>query len=155
MKNKICFSSSTDLFKAKGKRIGHSNWYKIDQTLINEFAKATGDNQWIHVDKKKAAALSPYKNTIAHGYLTLSLLPKFANEIWECSNLSLILNYGSENIRFITPVVCNDDVRAVIYFEDIYDYKKGILLKSKVDIEIKNKPKIAMSAITLSLLYFN
>ena len=71
------------------------------------------------------------------------------------NNLSLILNYGSENIRFITPVVCNDDVRAVIYFEDIYDYKKGILLKSKVDIEIKNKPKIAMSAITLSLLYFN
>ena len=138
-----------------GKNIGKSEWKIINQKNINDFAKATEDFQWIHVDVDKTKKKSPYKNTIAHGYLSLSLIPKFVEEIWECKNLKLILNYGSEKIRFITPVICNSFIRANIFIMDAKDYKEGILVKSKVDIEIKNNHKLALSAEILSLLFPN
>ncbi len=136
-----------------GTHLGFSDWVFIDQDKINKFAQATEDFQWIHTDRNKAKINSPFKKTIAHGYLTLSLLPKFFYEVWECQDLSLILNYGSEKIRFISPVICDSHVRGSISLLDAYDYKNGVMLKSKVDIEIKNNNKLAMSAQTLSLLY--
>ena len=96
---------------------------------------------------------SPFKKTIAHGYYTLSLLPKFFNEVWECKNIGLVLNYGSDKVRFISPVLCDTQIRANISLLDAYDYKSGTMLKSKVDIEIKNSDRLAMSAETLSLLF--
>ena len=136
-----------------GSKLGKSSWITVDQNKINEFAKATDDYQWIHTDEEKAKSQSPFKKTVAHGYYTLSLLPKFFYEVWECKNVGLVLNYGSEKIRFISPVLCNSKIRADILLLDAYDYKNGVMLKSKVDIEIKDSEKLAMSAETLSLLY--
>ena len=151
---KLEISSPKDFKKYLGKKIGYSKWVKVTQERIDAFAAATDDYQWIHTDTIKAKK-SDLKTTIAHGYYTLSLLPKFVEEIWFCNNLKLILNYGSEKIRFISPVKCNDQIRGVITIFDAKDYKGGILLTSKVEVEIKNSNKLAMSAETLSLLYPN
>lgn len=136
-----------------GEFLGYSNWILVTQKRINDFANATGDFQWIHVNKKKAATKSPFKNTIAHGYYSLSLIPKFVYEVWECKGLKFVLNYGTDKIRFISPVICNNKIRAAISVLDAKDYKGGILLTSKINIEIKDSEKIALSAQTLSLLF--
>ena len=136
-----------------GKELGKSSWKLIDQLTIDQFAKSTGDYQWIHIDLKKAEKESPYKNTIAHGYLSLSLIPQFVYEIWECKKIKLILNYGSEKIRFISPVITGNYIRANISVLDAKDYKGGILLTSKINIEIKDHNKIALATETLSMLY--
>ena len=137
-----------------GSSLGTSQWKKVTQSEINNFASATEDFQWIHVKENKAKKESPFKKTIAHGYYSLSLIPKFVDEIWECKNLKLILNYGAEKIRFISPVICSSYIRANIFVKDAKDYKDGILLTSKVTIEIKNNDKPALIAETLSLLYY-
>ena len=107
----------------------------------------------MQVDTAKSIKVSPYKSTIAHGYYSLSLIPKFVYEVWECKELKLILNYGTEKIRFISPVICNSYIRAAISVINAKDYKGGILLTSKINVEIKNKEKLALSAETLSLLF--
>ena len=137
-----------------GEFLGYSEWKKVTQKEIDNFANATEDYQWIHLDKKRAKKESPYRETIAHGYYSLSLLPKFIYEVWECSKIKLILNYGTEKVRFISPVVCNNYIRAAIFVIDAKDYKNGLLLKCKVNIEIKDNPKLALFAETLSLLYY-
>ena len=136
-----------------GEFLGSTDWKLITQKEIDSFAEATEDYQWIHVNKEKVITDSPFKKTIAHGYYSLSLIPKLSNEVWECKNLKLILNYGTEKIRFISPVICNSFIRASIMVLDAKDYKGGILLTSKVTIEIKNNEKPALIAETLSLLY--
>ena len=136
-----------------GQSLGNSEWKLVTQEQIDAFASATEDYQWIHIDKKKAKKESPFKKTVAHGYYSLSLIPKFVSEIWKCKNLKLILNYGTEKIRFISPVMCNDYIRANIVVLDAKDYKNGVLLTSKVTIEIKNTKKPALISETLSLLY--
>ena len=136
-----------------GEFLGYSNWKLVTQKDINNFATATEDFQWIHVNEKKASTESPFKTTIAHGYYSLSLIPKFVDEVWECKSLKLVLNYGTDKIRFISPVICNNQIRAAISVLDAKDYKGGILLTSKINIEIKNSEKPALSAQTLSLLF--
>ena len=136
-----------------GKNLGESSWKLVTQKDIKRFASATDDFQWIHVNESKAKNESPFKATIAHGYYSLSLIPKFVDEIWECKNLRLILNYGAEKIRFISPVICNSKIRAKILVKDAKDYKGGILLRSEVEIEIMELEKPALFAETLSLLY--
>ena len=133
--------------------LGYSSWKLVTQKEIDNFASATEDFQWIHVDKNRVKQDSPFKSTIAHGYYSLSLIPKFISEIWECKNIKLILNYGAEKIRFISPVKCNSKIRASIVVQDAQDYKGGILLKSKIEIEIKDSNKPALIAETLSLLF--
>ncbi len=150
--NKLKINYPKDFEKYLGKRIGYSNWVKVTQDKIDAFASATEDFQWIHINTIKAKK-SELKSTIAHGYYTLSLLPKFMDEIWYCKNLKLILNYGTEKIRFISPVKCNSEIRGSITIVSTKDYKGGILLTSKVDVEIKNSSKLAMSAQTLSLIF--
>ena len=139
--------------KLIGKKLGESSWKLVTQKDIKRFASATDDFQWIHVNESKAKNESPFKATIAHGYYSLSLIPKFVDEIWECKNLRLILNYGAEKIRFISPVICNSKIRAKIFVKDAKDYKGGILLRSEVEIEIMKLEKPALFAETLSLLY--
>ena len=152
MSRKI-INSPTDFKNIIGEFLGSTDWKLITQKEINSFAEATEDYQWIHVNKDKVITDSPFKKTIAHGYYSLSLIPKLSSEIWECKNLKLILNYGTEKIRFISPVICNSFIRASIMVLDAKDYKGGILLTSKVTIEIKNNEKPALIAETLSLLY--
>ena len=150
--SKLEINSPKEFEKYLGKKIGYSKWISVTQHKIDAFAAATEDFQWIHVDTVKAKN-SNLKSTIAHGFYTLSLLPKFMDDVWSCKNVNLILNYGTEKIRFISPVKCNSLIRGSITIVSIKDYKGGTLLTCKVDVEIKNSSKLAMSAQTLSLIF--
>ena len=97
----------------EGRQLGISDWLTIDQERINAFADATLDHQWIHVDADRAKVESPYKSTIAHGYLTLSLLPYLWQQIVEVNNLKMMVNYGMDKMRFGQPVLTGSRIRLV------------------------------------------
>jgi acyl dehydratase len=105
------FESLSELAGAVGEELGTSDWVTIDQARIDQFAEATGDHQWIHTDPEKAAA-GPFGTTIAHGYLTLSLLPMLTWQIYEVRGLAGALNYGLDKVRFPSPVPVGSRVRA-------------------------------------------
>ena len=108
---KLIIQSVDDFIKLSGERLGESNWIMIDQNMINQFADVTHDHQWIHVDSERAKEDSPYKSTIAHGYLTLSLLPCLLDEIIEVKNLKQYVNYGIEKMVYKSAVPVNSNLR--------------------------------------------
>ena len=108
---KLIVKSYDEFASYLGKELGKSEWLVIDQERINLFADATIDHQWIHVDTERAAKESPYKTTIAHGYLTLSLLPHLWEEVIEAQNIKLLVNYGMDKMRFGLPVKSGSRVR--------------------------------------------
>ncbi len=108
---KLFFQSPSDLLPFVGKELGISEWTTITQELIQQFADATGDHQWIHLDAERCALESPFGRTIAHGMLTLSLLPQFINAIYSIENIKLVVNYGFNRVRFIQPVLSNSKLR--------------------------------------------
>jgi acyl dehydratase len=144
----------------EGKPEGTGEWLKIEQSRINQFADATGDHQFIHVDPEKAAKLSPYKVTIAHGYLTLSLIP-FLNQAVPITEpkayegLAAGVNYGLDKLRFPAPVKVNSRVRAhrELLSAELVN-PNTIQLKQKVTIEIEGEGKPACVAETLSRLIY-
>ena len=149
---KKVIESPKEFLNMIGETLGVSPWQLVTQKEISNFAMATGDFQWIHVNERAKKEM-PDGKTIAHGYYSLSLIPKFVSEIWECKNIKIILNYGTEKVRFISPVLCNNNIRAIIKVADAADYKGGVLLNSLITIEIMNHKKPALVANTLSLLY--
>lgn len=138
-----------------GEELGHSDWLLIDQERINLFADATLDHQWIHVDTERAIKESPYKSTIAHGYLTLSVLPYLWAQIIQVNNIKMLVNYGMDKMRFGQPVVTGSRVRMVTKLHNIQNLR-GIC-KTEVDfkIEIENQRKPALEGIATFLYYFN
>ena len=145
-----------DEYKAfEGKEIGVSDWHTITQEQINRFADATIDHQWIHTDPEKAKKEGPFKNTIAHGYLTLSMIPHLWDQIAEVRNIKMLINYGIENLRFGQPVLVDSDVRLKAKLKSI-TYLRGI---AKVVIaatfEIQDNPKPAYTAAVVFLYHFN
>ena len=123
---KKCIVNSYDELAAHlGKQLGESDWLTVDQQRINKFADATLDHQWIHTDIEKAKAESPYKSTIAHGYLTLSLLPYLWNESVEVHNIHMMVNYGMEKMRFGRTVITGSRIRLVSELESI-DNLRGV-----------------------------
>jgi acyl dehydratase len=138
-----------------GEELGHSDWLLIDQERINLFADATLDHQWIHVDTERASKESPYKSTIAHGYLTLSVLPYLWAQIIQVNNIKMLVNYGMDKMRFGQPVVTGSRVRMVTKLHNIQNLR-GIC-KTEVDfkIEIENQRKPALEGIATFLYYFN
>ncbi len=138
-----------------GEELGHSDWLLIDQKRINLFADATLDHQWIHVDTERAIKESPYKSTIAHGYLTLSVLPYLWAQIIQVNNIKMLVNYGMDKMRFGQPVVTGSRVRMVTKLHNIQNLR-GIC-KTEVDfkIEIENQRKPALEGIATFLYYFN
>lgn len=96
------FASADDLRAGVGEQLGHSDWLEVDQKRIDQFADATGDHQWIHVDAEKAAK-GPFKTTIAHGYLTLSLLPSLVPQVMRVEGMKMGVNYGTNKVRFPSP----------------------------------------------------
>ena len=108
---KLIIQSVDDFIKLSGERLGESNWIMVDQNMINQFADATHDHQWIHVDSERAKEESPYKSTIAHGYLTLSLLPCLLDDIIEVKNLKQYVNYGIEKMVYKSAVPVNSKLR--------------------------------------------
>ena len=109
--SKVTIQSIEDFLERKGSELGCSEWYEVSQDVINQFADATRDHQWIHVDIDKAKTDSPYGSTIAHGYLTLSLLPSFLDEIVEVHNLKQLVNYGIKDFTFKNAVKVGSRLR--------------------------------------------
>ncbi len=133
----IEINSYEELASQLGKELGASEWLQVNQERINQFADATLDHQWIHVDVERARVESPYKSTIAHGYLTLSLLPHFWNEIIKVNNLKMQVNYGMDQMRFGQPVITGSRLRLVATLHDIADLrgicKAGIAFKIEIE----------------------
>ena len=148
--------NSYDEFAAKlDMELGKSEWLEVDQERINMFADATLDHQWIHVDTEKAKVESPYKSTIAHGYLTLSLLPYMWEQIIEVRNIKMLVNYGMDKMRFGQPVITGSRVSLVTKLHNIQNLR-GIC-KAEIDfkIEIEGQRKPALEGIASFLYYFN
>ena len=147
--------NSYDEFAAfEGKELGASDWLLIDQERINLFADATLDHQWIHLDADRAKKESPYQSTIAHGYLTLSLLPYLWSQIIEVNNIKMLVNYGMDKMRFGQAVVTGSRVRLVTKLHAISNLR-GIC-KTEIDfkIEIEGQRKPALEGIATFLYYF-
>lgn len=145
---------ATELSQYVGKELGRSAWLKIDQQRINLFAEATGDFQFIHVDPEKAAK-TPFGTTIAHGFLTLSLIPKLMEDILVMpEGLKMVVNYGLDSVRFIQPVKVDSRVRLKVELVDALEKKPGQwLLKATVTLEIEDEEKPAYIAEPLSLCF--
>lgn len=144
----------TELSQYVGKELGRSDWMKIDQQRINLFAEATGDFQFIHVDPEKAAQ-TPFGSTIAHGFLTLSLIPKLMLDILVLpEGLKMVVNYGLDSVRFIQPVKVDSKVRLKVELAEVTEKKPGQwLLKATATLEIEGEEKPAYVAEPLSLCF--
>ena len=147
--------NSYDGFAAHlGEVLGTSEWLEVDQERINLFADATLDHQWIHVDVEKAKEESPYKSTIAHGYLTLSLLPYLWNQIIEVNNLKMMVNYGMDKMKFGQAVVTGSSVRLVTTLQSIVNLRGTCKAEIKFVIEIKDSKKPAIEGVATFLYFF-
>jgi len=137
-----------------GQELGVSPWLEIDQARIDAFAHSTGDLQWIHVDPEKARASSPYKTTIAHGYLTLSLIPGLAGQTLEWVNRRMGVNYGVNRVRFPAPVPVGSRVRARFKLAQCEAFEGGVQATMDVTMEREGQDKPVMAAQLLSRHYF-
>jgi acyl dehydratase len=137
-----------------GRELGVSDWIAVDQERINQFAECTGDHQWIHVDVERARRESPFGTTIAHGYLTLSLLPVMQYSVGTLPDgVKAALNYGADKVRFIQPVKAGAQLRDRITLVGAEDKGNGrILLTTRHTVEIQGEERPALVADTLALL---
>ncbi|MEM9013738.1 MAG: MaoC family dehydratase [Pseudomonadota bacterium] len=149
---KQIFETPTDLLEAVGKTAGPTDWLAIDQDRINLFADATGDHQWIHVDEARAKE-GPFGATIAHGYLTLSLVSNFLPDLMEVKSFSMGVNYGCDKVRFPNAVKCGARVRARGEFVDVTEVKNGVQIKVRVTIDIEGEERPACVVDTISRFY--
>ncbi|MBC7914466.1 MAG: MaoC family dehydratase [Pyrinomonadaceae bacterium] len=137
-----------------GKEIGVSAWHTITQEQINKFADATLDPQWIHIDTERAAVESPFKKTIAHGYLTLSLIPYLWKQIVDIQNLKMEINYGIENLRFAQAVTVDSEVRLKVKLAAILNLRGVCKATIGTYLEINGEKKPAFSGETVFLYHF-
>ncbi|WP_040806779.1 MaoC family dehydratase [Nocardia concava] len=141
----IDFSDFEQLRKAVGTELGVSDWITVDQKRIDTFADATDDHQWIHVDAARAAA-GPYGRTIAHGFLTLSLVVPMTAQVMTVSAASMAINYGLNKVRFINPVLVDSRIRGRFTLDAITDIPGGVQAVRTVTIEIEGQDKPACVA---------
>ena len=139
----------------EGQEIGISDWITIDQKRIDRFAEATNDFQWIHVDKERAARELPNGRTIAHGYLTLALVPALTSDFVKVENLARALNFGCNKVRFYTMVPDGSRVRARATVLQARKRGGALHLTSEVRIEVEGEKKPACVAETISMFFFN
>lgn len=151
---KLVINSYDEFAAHLGEELGASEWLQIDQERINRFADATLDHQWIHVDTDRAAVESPFKSTIAHGYLTLSLLPYMWNQIVEVNNIKMLVNYGMEKMRFGQAVVTGSKVRLVCKLHNIENLRGAAKTEIDFKIEIEGQRKPALQGIAVFIYYF-
>lgn len=145
------FADLAEFVAAKGEHLGYSEWHEITQDQVNTFADATGDHQWIHVDLERAAA-GPFGGTIAHGYLTLSLIPMLGAQIYRVEGLKMGINYGTNKVRFPNPVRVGSRVRAGAEVVSVTEMSQGTQAVVKYTVEIDGQPKPACVAETVVLL---
>jgi len=146
------FTSLDEVAEAAGTEIGTSEWLTVDQDRITAFAEATNDHQWIHVDVERSAA-GPFGSTIAHGFLTLSLLPHFASEVFALETPGARLNYGLDKVRFPHPVPVGSRLRSHIVFGEVTDLPAGkqLIIRHTVEIEGVDKPACVAAHVVLLL----
>ncbi|MEV6103549.1 MaoC family dehydratase [Streptomyces sp. NPDC051940] len=147
------FASADELKAAVGEQLGWTDWLEVDQKRIDLFAEATGDHQWIHVDPEKAAA-GPFGTTIAHGYLTLSLLPLFGPQLLAVEGAKMGINYGTNKVRFPAPVPVGSRLRATARIADVTDVPGGVQLAVAFTVEREGGDKPVCAAESVSRYYF-
>ncbi len=153
--SKVIINSYDDFAQLVGQQIGVSEYLEVSQERINLFADATLDHQWIHVDVERAKVESPYKSTIAHGYLTLSLLPKMWEEIIQVNNLRMMINYGMDKMKFGQPVLAGQRIRMSTSLHSLSNLRGVTKVEIKFVIEIEGQAKKALDGIATFLYYFN
>jgi acyl dehydratase len=142
-----------DLLELVGRELGPSEWMTIDQAMIDKFADATGDHQWIHVDVERARREMPGGKTIAHGYLTLAMVPRMAATLMRVKKRSRGLNYGSNKVRFIAPVPAGARVRLRQRIANAEPVAGGVRVTSEMTVEIEGQERPALVAETLGISY--
>jgi acyl dehydratase len=142
-----------DLAQYVGKEIGVSEWFTVDQEIIDKFAAATGDHQWIHVDVERARREMPGGKTIAHGYLTLSLVPRLAQTIYRVKKRSRGLNYGSNRIRFTGQVPAGSRIRLRQRIKSVEPVDGGVRITSENTVEVEGVARPALVAETISMQF--
>ena len=150
----LTINSYEEFVAYEGKELGASEWVQISQDRINQFADATDDHQWIHVDVEKCKAESPFGQTIAHGYLTLSMIPLMWNQIIEVNNLERMMNYGMKDMRFGQPVLSGQSIRMKVSLDKIQNLRGAIKTNVKFVIEIQETSKKAVEGIATFIYYF-
>lgn len=151
---KLIVNSYEEFASHKGEVIGESEWLVVSQDMINKFADATLDHQWIHTDPERCAAESPYKQTIAHGYLQLSLLPYLWQEIIEVNNISMLVNYGMDKMKFGIPVLSGKRVKLTASLEDIANLRGICRAQIKFRLLVEGEKKFALEGLATFLYYF-
>ncbi len=141
-----------ELERASERDLGETSWTRIDQQKIDLFADATEDHQWIHVDPE-AAARGPFGTTVAHGYLTLSLLPRLMSELLTVTDSRMGINYGTDRVRFTAPVPSGSEIRLRARLRSTERRGEGLLCRVGVEVEIRGHEKPALVGEVLSLLY--
>ena len=149
------FESLADLHGAVGEHIGHSDWHVVSQEQVTAFADATGDHQWIHVDPARAAA-GPFGTTVAHGYLTLSLIPMLASEVYRVGGVRMGVNYGLNRVRFPAPVPVGRRIRARTVLLGAEEVAGGAAVQITwgYTVEVEGGQRPAMVAEALTRIYF-
>jgi acyl dehydratase len=145
------FATFDEVAAAAGEELGTSDWLAIDQERVDQFAEATGDHQWIHVDKERAAT-GPFGTTIAHGYLTLSLIPLLGSQVFRLATPGPRLNYGVNKVRFPNPVRVGSRVRVKVTMGEVTEVPAGRQLTLRHTVEIEDEDKPACVAETVVLL---
>ena len=152
--SKLVINNYEEFAAMLGKNLGVSEYVELSQERINMFADATLDHQWIHVNPEKAAVESPFKTTIAHGYLTLSMLPYLWNQIIEVNNLKMMVNYGMDKMKFGQAVKSGESIRLVADLLSIANLRGTVKAEIKFAIEIKDQKKKALEGVATFLYYF-
>lgn len=152
--SKLVINGFDEFEKFIGKELGVSDYLKITQEQINQFAEATLDPQWIHIDPERAAVESPFKTTIAHGYLTLAIAPYLWKQIAEFRNVKMMINYGIEKLRFNQPVLVNSEVRLRAKLQSLLNLRGVTKAQLDVELEIKDNKKPAFTGTIVFLYHF-
>lgn len=138
---------------AVGKVLGASRWLTVDQAMVDQFAETTGDRYWIHTDRQRAAS-GPFGTTIAHGFLTLSLLPQLMGEVLRITGFEVAVNYGADRVRFPAPLRVGSRVRAVVQLDSVEEHPDGVTVRMLVTCEGESSPKPHCVAVLLQRYFF-
>ena len=152
--DKLIINSYEDFEQYVGKELGASGYVQLTQERINLFADATLDHQWIHVDTERAKAESPFGTTIAHGYLTMSMLPYLWDQIVEVNNLERMMNYGMDKMKFAQPVLSGQHVRMVTRLQELANLRGAVKTTIKFTIEVQETGKKALEGLATFIYYF-
>lgn len=141
-----------DLANHKGTVLGHSPWLTITQDMVQAFADATGDHQWIHVDVERATREAPWKSPVAHGFLTLSLIPQLNQQVHQITGAAASINYGMNKVRLPSAVKSGSDIRSKVELLEVTDVDENrVLATYRTTIEIKGEDKPAIVAENLAM----